>query len=68
MHLWDRLPRTPKAVIHAHYHWMLGAPLSRPNPLLDGSVALADDVAAWLQSRVPLQDGARRSVRSFRRR
>jgi hypothetical protein len=68
VHLWDRLPRKPKSVIHAHYHWMLGAPLSRPNPLLDGSVALADDVAAWLQSRVPLQDGARRSVRSFRRR
>jgi hypothetical protein len=68
VHLWDRLPRKPKSVIHAHYHWLLGAPLPRPNPLLDGSVVLAEDVAAWLLSRVPLRNGAKRSIRSFRRR
>jgi hypothetical protein len=68
VHLWDRLPRKPRSVSHAHYHSMLGPPLSQPNPLLDGSVALADDAAAWLRSRVPLENGAGRSVRSFRRR
>ena len=56
VHFWDELRPKPESVIHAHYHWMLGAPSSLPNPLLDGSVGLAADVAAWLRSRVPLEN------------
>jgi hypothetical protein len=60
VHLWAELKRKPESVIHAHYHSILGAPLARANPLLDGSVALTDDVAAWLRSRVPLATGTGR--------
>jgi hypothetical protein len=68
VHLWDELQRKPESVIHAHYHGLLAAPLSRSNPLLDGRIGLAEDVAAWLRSRVPLDIGPRqrRSIRWFR--
>lgn len=58
LHSWHELQSKPESVLHAHYHWLLGAPLPQPNPLLDGSVALGSDIAAWLRPRVPLADGA----------
>jgi hypothetical protein len=59
IHSWNELRRRPESVLHAHYHWLLGASSSHPNPLLDGSIALADDIAVWLRARVPLSNGAR---------
>jgi hypothetical protein len=58
LHLWDDLPHKPAPVLHAHYHWLLAAPLPGTSPLLDGSL-LADDAAAWLRARVPLAEGGR---------
>lgn len=58
---WNELQHQPPSVLHAHYHALLGAPLPQPNPLLDGSVPLADDVASWLRGRVPLRTGAKRT-------
>lgn len=55
VHYWDLLNPKPQPAIHVHYHGLLGDPLTRPNPLLDGHVGLAVDVAAWLRLRVPLQ-------------
>ena len=54
MHLWDDLARPPARVVHAHYHWLLAAPLASNNPLLDGRAGMMDDQLAWLADRVPL--------------
>jgi hypothetical protein len=58
VHLWQDVHPKPASVLHAHYHWLLTAPLPQPNPMLDGSVALEADVGAWLRTRLPLQAGS----------
>jgi len=68
IHCWNALEPKPQTVLHAHYHWLLDAPLPDPNPMLDGSVALTPDSAAWLRSRVPLGPGAKsRGLRRWAR-
>jgi hypothetical protein len=54
VHMWDDLDPKPASVVHAHYHWLLGTPLSKPNALLDDSVPMPDGAAAWLRRRTPL--------------
>jgi hypothetical protein len=70
MHLWRELRHQPASVIHAHYHWLLSAPLPKANPMLGDGARLPDDAAAWLRARVPLRgpSNAPRWIRRLRRR
>lgn len=54
MHSWDALEPKPRRVLHAHYHWLLAAPLPEPNPMLDPDVVPGPAAVAWLGERVPL--------------
>lgn len=54
MHSWAQLEPKPAPVRHAHYHWLLSAPLPDPNPMLDGSLGTDAATAAWLAGHVPL--------------
>jgi len=68
LHSWVELPEKPAELLHAHYHWLFDTSSPRANPLLDGSIALPGEVAAWLAPRLPLDAPPRRGPRAWTRR
>jgi hypothetical protein len=53
LHLWDDLPAAPDRLCHVHYHWLLEPESLQRNPLLDGRIEIRQDVADWLDDRLP---------------
>jgi hypothetical protein len=55
LHLFGQLPVAPPLpLIHVHYHDMFRGSDALENHLLNGSIAIAPETAAWLKARLPL--------------
>lgn len=53
----ERHPTVPlEALVHLHYHWLCTPGHEASNPLLDGRLPLAPELARWLRARVPFRD------------
>ena len=54
LHMFDLLDPAAGMPIHVHYHWLCSVDGCPVNPMLDGRMALSDDVLAWLKQLLPL--------------
>jgi hypothetical protein len=61
LHVWNAWRERHPALsledlVHVHYHWLCTPGQEAGNPLLDGRLPLAPDLARWIRSRVPFRD------------